>query len=508
MIPVLSETYAKPETLEALFGQFSTVPAGLFLTGPMDGADFGSLFTIETVLWWGLVIAFMNTLLVVRHTRQSEETGAMEMLLSTRASRFAPLAAVGSVAIVMNGIMAILIGGGMLALRSDWGDGSVWLYSASFAAFGIAWAAVAALCAQLFESARTTNAVLAIAIGVAFVLRGVGDFLSTRSADGVMYAAWPSWLSPFGWLQSTRSLTHPEWWPLILPIALAGVMFAAAFLLLAWRDEGAGIIPARRGRARASRFLRTPFGIAWYVQKNVFLGWLCGSLALVTIIGVLIPQMGNVIESSPDVSQLMQTMGGGTALIPSFLSAMLMIKALRVVAYGIHGISRIRSEESAGRFEVLFSTKLTRAGWLGLQGGIVLAGSALMLILSGLVLAVCVQTLSGIPSVDMVEYILAGLSYLPLVMLFMGVYGILFGVVPQVASTITWVCFGFVAFMSWLGPLLKIDDWIMNLSPLSHMASPPAESIILEPLAWIAGVAVVMGAVGLFAWRDRNLMSE
>jgi ABC-2 type transport system permease protein len=131
-----------------------------------------------------------------------------------------------------------------------------------------------------------------------------------------------------------------------------------------------------------------------------------------------------------------------------------------------------------------------------------------MLILSGLVLAVCVQTLSGIPSVDMVEYILAGLSYLPLVMLFMGVYGILFGVVPQVASTITWVCFGFVAFMSWLGPLLKIDDWIMNLSPLSHMASPPAESIILEPLAWIAGVAVVMGAVGLFAWRDRNLMSE
>jgi ABC-2 type transport system permease protein len=97
MIPVLSETYAKPETLEALFGQFSTVPAGLFLTGPMDGADFGSLFTIETVLWWGLVIAFMNTLLVVRHTRQSEETGAMEMLLSTRASRFAPLAAVGSV---------------------------------------------------------------------------------------------------------------------------------------------------------------------------------------------------------------------------------------------------------------------------------------------------------------------------------------------------------------------------------------------------------------------------
>jgi ABC-2 type transport system permease protein len=346
MIPVLSETYAKPETLEALFGQFSTVPAGLFLTGPMDGADFGSLFTIETVLWWGLVIAFMNTLLVVRHTRQSEETGAMEMLLSTRASRFAPLAAVGSVAIVMNGIMAILIGGGMLALRSDWGDGSVWLYSASFAAFGIAWAAVAALCAQLFESARTTNAVLAIAIGVAFVLRGVGDFLSTRSADGVMYAAWPSWLSPFGWLQSTRSLTHPEWWPLILPIALAGVMFAAAFLLLAWRDEGAGIIPARRGRARASRFLRTPFGIAWYVQKNVFLGWLCGSLALVTIIGVLIPQMGNVIESSPDVSQLMQTMGGGTALIPSFLSAMLMITALMVVAYGIQDALRYFSRQS------------------------------------------------------------------------------------------------------------------------------------------------------------------
>ncbi|MCL2281031.1 hypothetical protein FWC31_04120, partial [Candidatus Saccharibacteria bacterium] len=209
MIPILKGTYAAPETLATLHQQFSAVPAGLFLTGPMDLASFGSLFTLETVLWWGIMIAFMNTLFVARHTRQNEEMGAQELILSGRVHRSASLSATLLVALLMNVVMAALMGFGMGALYDGWGNGSVALYAVSMGLFGFVWAAIAAILVQLFESVRTANAMAAILVGVTFLLRGVGDFLGQLGANGTIQAAWPSWLSPFGWNQATRSLTFP-----------------------------------------------------------------------------------------------------------------------------------------------------------------------------------------------------------------------------------------------------------------------------------------------------------
>ena len=504
MIPVLKGTYAAPETLTTLYQQFNSMPAGRFLTGPMDGANFGSLFTLETVLWWGLVIAFMNTLFVVRHTRQNEEIGAAELILSTRASRWSPLISTLIVAVFMNLVMAVLIGLGMGALYDGWGNGSIWLYSAGFAVFGLVWAAVAAIFVQIFESARTANAAAAIAIGAAFVLRGVGDFLGSVGTHGVVWAAWPSWLTPFGWIQATRSLTFPEWWPLLIPLIFIVAVVPLAFLLLSRRDEGAGILPSRAGHARAGKILRTPLGLTVYLQKNIFIGWLAGSLAMVATIGALVPQMSKVYDSSPQLAEMIDAMGGGGAMIPTFLSAMLMITMLMILAYTVQALGRARSEESSGHLENLLATKLTRFKWFGLHLAVTLAGAAIMLCLSGLTMALCVNFLSSW-HVAVSDYILAGLSYWPLVACLAGLYTALFGLWPRIAGLITWIFFGFIAFMSWLGPLLKIDQWIMNLSPLSHMASAPAEAIKVAPLLIILAAAIVLAVGGLATWRERNL---
>ena len=518
MIPTLQNTYAAPETLATLYQQFSTVPAGLFLTGPMDGPNFSSLFTIETVLWWGLVIAFMNTLFVARHTRQNEESGATELLLSTRASRFSPLFATLLVALAMNLLLSILIFLGLIALNPDFDSGSILLYSIGFGIFGFVWASLAAIFAQIFESARTANAAAAIAIGVAFLLRGVGDFLASRGADGILHAAWPSWLSPFGWLQATRSLTFPNWSPLLIPLVF--IIFASllAFILQRSRDVGAGILPSRKGRSRARKFLRTPLGLTFYLQKNIFFGWLAGALAMVAVIGALVPQMSRVYDSSPELAQMISAMGGGGGgtdainslsekLIPTFLSAMLMITVLMILAYVVHALSRARTEESSGHLENLLATRLSRTRWLALHLATALIAAALMLAASGFVMALCVNSLSAW-HVTISDYVLAGLSYWPLVALLAGLYLALFGLLPRAAAAISWTFFGFIAFMSWLGPLLKIDQWIMNLSPLTHLSSAPAEAIKIAPIFVILAVALLFASLGFISWRQRNLATD
>ncbi|MDR1969995.1 MAG: hypothetical protein LBQ11_01460 [Candidatus Nomurabacteria bacterium] len=505
MIPLLRNTYAfAPETLETLYQQFGAVPAGLFLTGPMDMPDFSSLFTLETVLWWGMLIAFMNTLFVIRHTRQNEEMGAQELIMSGRVHRGAGLLATLLVALLMNIVMMLAIGTGMSLLYDSW-SGSPWLYAAGFGGLGFAWAVIAAVLAQLFESTRSANATAAILVGIAFMLRGVGDFLGTVGANDIVQAAWPSWLSPFGWVQATRSLTFPDWWPLLMPLVFVIVTIPLAFFMLSKRDVGSGLLPSRAGHARASKFLRTPLGLTVYLQKNIFIGWLAGTLAMVGVIGALVPQMSKVYDSSEELRLMIESMGGRGELVSTFLSAMLMIAVLMILAFVIHALSRIRAEEGSGHTENLLATRLSRPKWLFSHLAVTLVGATIMLSASGLVMALAVNGLSEW-SVNIWDYVLGALSYWPLVALLAGLYIALFGLLPRAAGLVLWIFYGFVVSMSWIGPLLRVDQWIMDLSPISHMASAPAETVKFAPLLVMIAIATVTVALGSVRWRQRNLV--
>lgn len=510
MIPLLKNTYGTPESLLTLYETFKLNPAGLLLTGMMDAPTFGALFTIETVLWWGLAVAFMNTLLVIRHTRQNEEIGAQELIMSGRVHRGTSSVAVMIVAFFANLVLGAIIAGGMIALSDGgalWSNSEVLLYSSGMALLGFVWAAIALVVAQLVESTRSANGILAGLIGVTFLIRGIGDFLGKVGADGLVQPAWISNLSPFGWIQATRSLTYPEWSPLIIPIIFVAIAIPIAFVMLNNRDVGAGILPSRSGRARASTFRRTALGLTWYLQKNVFWGWLIGALAMATICGVLVPEMSHVYDSSPQLAQIIASMGGTGAQITVFLSAMLLIIVLMAMAYAVQASGKLRSEEASGHVENLLATKLSRTGWLLRHFAVVLVGVLTMLSAAGLTLGLATNLGSG-ENVGVLDYVDAALSYFPVVAVFAAGYVCLFGLLPRAAGLITWVYVGFVAFVSWIGGLMNLPEWLNNFSPLHYTASAPAEAVKIWPLVVISLIALGLAVVGFVTWRRRNLVSS
>lgn len=229
MIPLLNDVYGDDESLATMHATFSASPAGLFMTGPMDAPTFGAFMTIETLLWWGIAIAFLNTLLVVRHTRHNEEIGAQELLLSGKAHRASSLAAALIVALGVNIIIAGLVCVGFEAVNVPWQTSQTWLYALAMSGFGFAWAAIAAVVVQLVESGRSANGILAGLIGVGFLTRGVGDFLGKLDASGLHQPEWISYLSPFGWLQATRPLTEPSWAPLAITALFSVIAISLAF---------------------------------------------------------------------------------------------------------------------------------------------------------------------------------------------------------------------------------------------------------------------------------------
>lgn len=508
MVPLLRNVYSDDAELMVLYQAFGTNPAGLMLTGPMDAPNFGGLMMIETGLWWAMAVVFMNTLFMVRHTRQNEEMGAQELLLSGRAHRSSGLIAALIVAFVMNLVVAVGVAIGLNTLEKSWTTESAWLYGLTLWLFGFTWAVIAGVVVQLVQSTRSANGILAGLMGLAFVLRGVGDFLGKVDANGLLQPAWYSWLSPFGWLQATRALTFPGWQPLWMFAGFIVVAVGLAFVLLSLRDVGAGLLPTKKGRANASKFLRSPVGLTWKLQKNIFMGWVIGSFVMVGIIGMLVPQMSHVYESNENMKRMIEAMGGSGAMVPAFLAAMLSLVALMIVAYAIHALGRLRSEESSGHLENLLAGRISRYKWIATHLATIVLGSVFMLAVSGGLLALFVNGSSVDYTADVGEYIMAGLSYAPVVLLFMGIYIILFGLAPRAAGLVTWLYYGFVVFMTWLGPLLQLDKKITDLSILEHIETPPLNQIDWAPIVFIALLALILIGVGIVSWRQRNVLSS
>ena len=114
-------------------------------------------------------------------------------------------------------------------------------------------AGVAAVTVQLSSTTRGASGLAAAALGLAFVLSGVGNMLGSVDASGMrLVSAWPAWLSPMGWGQQMRPFGGDHWWPLGLFAVAFVALVGVAGALATRRDVGRGILAERRGRAEAA----------------------------------------------------------------------------------------------------------------------------------------------------------------------------------------------------------------------------------------------------------------
>ncbi|HEX2774747.1 MAG TPA: anibiotic ABC transporter, partial [Micromonosporaceae bacterium] len=149
------------------------IPAVLLMRGVPVGSDLGALVNFRNFAFMLVLAALMSTFAVVRHTRQNEETGRAEMVQATSVGRQAMLTAALAVTFGANLVLGVALAGTLVA--ADLPVGGAVAFGAACAATGMAFAGVAAVSAQLFQSARAANAFAAASIAVAFFIRGVGD---------------------------------------------------------------------------------------------------------------------------------------------------------------------------------------------------------------------------------------------------------------------------------------------------------------------------------------------
>lgn len=475
------------------------------LGGPIAGTSIGSIIVLETFLMVAVLVAFMNTFTVMRHTRQNEETNRSELIGSMPVGRQAPLAAALLVAISTSIVVGLLSTTILTLILGSASFAGALTYGLSIMAIGCVFAGVAAVAAQISQNARTANGIAAACIGIAFLLRGVGDALGTISANGtVLVSNWLAWTSPLGWGFFMHPFTGDHWWIMGLFILLVVLLIWVAIVLSERRDVGAGLVAARSGPSKASRSLLSPLGLAWRLQRGTYIGWCC----VMAIVGIGFGASGKEFENFfAENEQLARAIAqtGTTNLVDGLFVALMTFTGVMVVAYVVQALLRLRSEE-IGSLELVLATGVSRQGWMMSHVMIATLGAASLIVFSGTLCALTYGLITGDMLAQSTLILSGAIVQIPALLVVASCVIVCFAVLPRVAVAFGWLCLAFVLFIAQLGLMLTLPRWLLDLSPFTHVPNV-AVGIPFTPLAVLTAIAVTTTGVGLICFRRRNLVT-
>ncbi|ALG86360.1 ABC transporter permease [Gordonia phthalatica] len=459
-------------------------------TGPVAVANEGTVYLV-------LALALMSIFHVVRHTRAEEESGLAELVRASVVGKHATAVATMLTLAAHLLVIGVVSGLAMAAVGKDASLADSLAMTLGACAVGLVFGAVALVAGQISEHARTATGISLGLFGAAFIVQAAGN---VRQIGGSAL----SWFSPIAWAQQSRAFVDLRWWPMLLSVVATAVALVLASVLSARRDFGAGLVHARPGRPEAAASLRSPLALAWLQQRGA-LFWTTLGLALMwfgtgTLMSTIDDMVSGLVRDNPAFGALFGD--DPAAFTSAFVGTMTLFLAICAAAYAIAMAQRSRVEESTGRLEVVLATPVSRTRWLGAQGTVAAGGTVVLLVVS--LLALRLGGLSvGVSDPGLGGYLALLVSYLPAVLVFLGLAVALFGWAPR-AMGAAWLLVAYVFVVGMFGPILKLPTWLQAVSPL-HWVPSDVGTVEWPNVLVLVAVAAALAAIGVAGFRSRDI---
>ncbi|MFF0528104.1 ABC transporter permease [Nocardia amikacinitolerans] len=485
----LDSLYSTPEELASYRAATESGTALFAINGKPYGLDdLGGVIAYEFGFMSALAFPLMGIHLVTRMTRREEESGRAELLRAGSVGRVAGVAA----AVVLTGSALMVVSVSMVValLAAGLELPGAPLYSTALLSLGCCFAAIAALAAQVVASARNVLGICLAVLIAAFLLRGIGDV----RGNGLV------WLSPIGWAEQARPFGAARWWPVLLALGFAAVLFGVACWIAGRRDHGAGVLAARRGPTSAAPILLRPLGFALRRHRGGIAAWsLIGALVAISF-GALADAIRTVMAGN---AALQDVFGGGSAAPDAYLSFVVVLLALIVAGFAVQGVGRIAEDEPGDRLEPVLAGPVSRSRWLSAEVLTVACGTVVVAAVSGFALGVSDALAVG-DSSAVLRLTLATLSYLPSAFVLLGLAVALYGIRPA-ALPVSWAAFVGVALIATLADTLRLPQWTRDLSPLEWVGRTPSEPVSPSALIASATLAAILIIVGRNGFNTRDI---
>jgi ABC-2 type transport system permease protein len=463
-------------------------PAGMILGGPMFGGnetDLGTMMANELTLTLIVAASILSIFTVIRHTRAEEESGAAELVLSSVVGRYARTYAA---LVLIGGVNATLALTMTLAMAST-GFAVVDTAAMCLGITGVAmvFGAVAAVTAQLWRQARTATGAAMAALALAALVRGIGDVINNSGSA-------MSWFSPIAWAQQMRPFVSLRWWPFALLVALAvGLMVLAAWLE-SRRQYDDGTIPSSGERANA-RAITSVFGLHLTLQRGQTIGWAIGLFLGGLAFGSMTKSLLDAVRDNPLLARVLAAQGndGVYTTMTQFLAA-------AATAYVVGAVMRVYSDEESGLGEAVLAGAVSRWRWLLTAVASALVGSVVLMFFAGLGNGLGAGMTLGEPE-TVLQLTLAALAYVPAMAVLAGVGAL---AVALRHAWISWLAITFVVVSLYLGALLRLPKWLLDLSPVGRTTAP-MDYPVVALLVMIVAAAALTGLAG-WIYRTRDAL--
>jgi len=495
-VPFIDEIAGTPEQMSVL-AEMMKNPAMVAMCGIMYSDDYtiGVMYTQLMIVWSALLVAVMNILIVIRHTRTDEDEGRLEVIRALPVGRLANLAAVGVLMIAINLVLSVVTGFGMAAFGVVTIDlaGSL-VYAAALGACGLFFAALTMFVVQVFHSGRSATGFALAALGALYLIRAYGDVSSETVAN----------LSPLGLMQRTKPFVTNDWWPVVVMVVVSLALMTLGLVLNRLRDLGAGLLPQLRSRrVHASAFLSGEWGLTWRLTRGTIVAWLITVFVFSAAYGTVMGDMQSFVNSSP----LYQHMIGVDPSSPDIIGPLVTTLSLIIGMIGTIPVLttafKLRSEEVRGRMDYVVGKTVSRlrlyAGYAGLA--VTVAVVAQVLNAFGFWM-VATSVMANPVSISLVFKI--AFNYLP-ALLFLGGLGMF---LVGWAKKLTWVGWAYLVasfLVVYMGGMVEVPRWVMRLTPFGLLQRWPLEEFSWWPWIGLMAAAVVLVAGGAFGYRRRDL---
>jgi ABC-2 type transport system permease protein len=461
-------------------------PAGMILGGPMFGGnetDLGAMMANELMLTLIIAASILAIGTVIRHTRAEEENGIAELVLSSVVGRYARTFAA---LIVVGGVNAVLAVTMTLAMAST-GFAIVDTAAMSLGITGVAmvFGAVAAVTAQLWRQSRTATGAAMAALAVAALVRGIGDVIDNSGSA-------LSWFSPIAWAQQMRAFVDLRWWPFAMLVALTIALMALAAWLESRRQYDAGVIPSTGEKPNARPIIGV-FGLHLTLQRGQTIGWTVGLFLGGLAFGSMTKSLLDAAKDNPLLARVLAAQGndGVYTTMTQFLAA-------AATAYVVGSVLRVSNDEQSGLGEAVLAGAVSRWRWLLTAVAAALVGSVVLMFFAGLGNGLGAGLTLGEPA-TIVKLTLAGLAYVPAMAVIAAIAAL---AVAVRHAWIGWLAVTFVVTSLYLGALLRLPRWLIDLSPVGRTMVPTDVPVIALTVMVVVAAALTFLAGSIYRSRD------
>jgi ABC-2 type transport system permease protein len=388
--------------------------------------------------------------------------------------------------IVVGGVNAILAVTMTLAMAST-GFALVDTAAMCLGVTGVAmvFGAVAAVTAQLWRQARAATGAAMGALALAALIRGIGDVIDNSGSA-------LSWFSPIAWAQQMRAFVDVRWWPFALLVALAVGLMALAAFLESRRQYDDGTIPSAGERPNA-RPIHTVLGLHLTLQRGQTIGWSVGLFLGGLAFGSMTKSLLDAAKDNPLLARVLAAQGND-----GVYTTMTQFLAVAATAYVVGAVLRVFSDEESGLGEAVLAGAVSRWWWLLTAVASALVGSIVLMFFAGLGNGLGAGITLG-EAHTVVRLTLAGLAYVPAMAVMAGIAAL---AVALRRTWIGWLAVTFVVVSLYLGALLRLPRWLIDLSPVGRTTVPSSVPVSALIVMVLAAAALALLAGWIYRRRD------